>query len=348
MKYKYRHKEVYKGVHIDIKANTTKDLNRKITEKKEKIDKTFLDTDTLFEDFGNKYLETYKKPVVSEKTFYNLKIVFKNHILKDIGNKPVGRIKPLEIQEMLNLNIYSKDYTQKIYDLTCQLFRYAYKNGLTPADFTEDLEKPAGIPTKAGRSLTPKEEQAFFKVIVGHRAEMICKLMYYCGLRTAEARNLKWMDVDLKKNNIHVRGTKTDNADRYVPIPDVFVPFLQARKQDPFEYVCDPDKQRNEKAWRNVKRLMNIELGCRIYRNKLVPPFPIQEPLRLYDLRHTYCTNLEKQGVPISIASRLMGHANIQITSAIYTHDSDESLELARDLINGKSESLGKREGNAI
>ena len=82
---------------------------------------------------------------------------------------------------------------------------------------------------------------------------------------------------------------------------------------------------------------MNIELGCRMYRNKLMEPYPVQEPLRLYDLRHTYCTNLEKQGVPISIASRLMGHANIQITSAIYTHDSEESLEKARELINGNN-----------
>lgn len=342
MKYKYRHRETYKGVDIDIKANSAGELAEKLKEKKHKIDHSYIDENTLLEDFGTRYLETYKLPTVTDKTYDGLLTIFNNHILKDIGNKPVGKIRPIEIQEMLNNNIYSMDYTQKIYNLTCQLFHYAYKNGLTPFDYSLDLEKPKGKPRQAGRSLTPKEEQAFLKVIKGHRSEMICKLMYYCGLRTGEARTLLWKDIDLKKNIIHVPGTKTKNADRYVPIPDIFVPFLKALVGGPYDNVCDPDKQRNEKAWRNVKRLMNIELGCKMHRNKLLEPFPVQEPLRLYDLRHTYCTNLEKQGVPISIASRLMGHANIQITSAIYTHDSDEAIEKARKLINGDSKKINE------
>ncbi len=341
MKYKYRHQEVYKGVSIDIKANNLNDLSDKLKRKKHKIDHNYIDENTLLKDFGTKYLETYKQPVVSDKTYSGLETVFKKHILIGLGNKPVSKIKPLDVQEMLNNNVYSVDYTQKIYNLTCQLFRYAYKNGLTATDYSLDFEKPKGVPRKAGRSLTAAEEAAFLKVIAGHRAEMICKLMYYCGLRTGEARALIWKDVDFKRNIIHIPGTKTANADRYVPIPDVFVPFLKEHKGSPFDSVCDTDKQRNEKAWRNVKRLMNIELGCKVYRNKLVPPYPLQEPLRLYDLRHTYCTNLEKQGVPISIASRLMGHANIQITAKIYTHDSDESLEKARELINGSKQPSG-------
>lgn len=83
---------------------------------------------------------------------------------------------------------------------------------------------------------------------------------------------------------------------------------------------------------------MNIEMGCRTYRNKLLPPYPLQEPCRLYDLRHTYCTNLEAHGVPISIASRLMGHSDISITAQIYTHENDKSIEIARALINGKAD----------
>ncbi|MGN1217078.1 MAG: tyrosine-type recombinase/integrase [Phocaeicola sp.] len=338
MKYKYRHQEEYKGVKIDIKANSVNDLADKLKKRKHKIDHSFIDINTPLHDFGIKYLETYKLPVVSDKTYDGLLTIFNNHILEGLGNRPVGKIKPIEVQEMLNSNIYSVDYTQKIYNLTCQLFRYAYKNGLTSTDYSLDFEKPKGEPRKAGRSLTAKEELAFLKVIEGHRAEMICKLMHYCGLRTGEARSLIWKNIDLKKNVVHIYGTKTKNAVRTVPIPDILVPFLKENQSDPFAHVCDPDKQRNEKAWRNVKRLMNIEMGCRVYRNKLLPPYPVQEPLRLYDLRHTYCTNLEKQGVPISIASRLMGHANIQITAAIYTHDSDESLEMARELINGKVE----------
>jgi integrase len=40
----------------------------------------------------------------------------------------------------------------------------------------------------------------------------------------------------------------------------------------------------------------------------------------LHSLRHTFCTILAKQGVPLKTASELMGHSNISITARIYTH----------------------------
>ena len=87
---------------------------------------------------------------------------------------------------------------------------------------------------------------------------------------------------------------------------------------------------------------MNIDMGCEMFRNKLIPPYKVQEDLRLYDLRHTYCTNLELQGVPISIASRLMGHSNIGITANMYTHETSEAVAIAEELIDGCGKSVAK------
>ena len=89
--------------------------------------------------------------------------------------------------------------------------------------------------------------------------------------------------------------------------------------------------------WGNVQREMNIVMGCRMYRNQLLPPYPLADDFVMYNLRHTYCTDLEKAGVPINIASRLMGHSSITITSKIYTHASVEALEIARNLIDQNS-----------
>jgi integrase len=85
--------------------------------------------------------------------------------------------------------------------------------------------------------------------------------------------------------------------------------------------------------WTNICREMNLAMGCRTYRNKLMPPYPLADDFDLYNLRHTYCTDLEKMGVPINIASRFMGHANINITAKIYTHASTEAIEIGRELI---------------
>ena len=87
--------------------------------------------------------------------------------------------------------------------------------------------------------------------------------------------------------------------------------------------------------WANVCREMNIAMGAEVYRNQLVT-HPLADDFTMYNLRHTYCTDLERIGVPINIASRLMGHSNIGITSKVYTHASTEALETARRLIDGQ------------
>lgn len=345
-KYKYRLRETYKGYKIDIRSNNAKEFKDKIKKKYAEIDSNIMDGDVLLSKFGKEYIETYKKPTVSAAWYDSIVIMFDKHIVEGIGDKHMKDIKPIEVQKMLNNKAkeFSDEYVGKIYTLTRSIFTSAYKNGIIAADITDGLVKPNGKPSKKGKSLTPAEQTALLKVIKGHRAETLCLMMYYCGLRTKEARELKWFDIDFEKEIVHIRGTKSENADRYVPIPlEASERLSQLFNNNPFENVCLSDKQQANKAWRNVKRLMNIELGCKVYRNELIPPYPLQDDLRLYDLRHTYCTNLELKGVPISIASRLMGHSNIKITAGIYTHATDSSIEIARDLINQSGQIGGQK-----
>lgn len=49
-----------------------------------------------------------------------------------------------------------------------------------------------------------------------------------------------------------------------------------------------------------------------------------------YDLRHTFCTDLRKKGIPIEEAKDLMGHADISLTAKIYSHATTTSIENAR------------------
>ena len=44
------------------------------------------------------------------------------------------------------------------------------------------------------------------------------------------------------------------------------------------------------------------------------------EPLRLHDLRHTFATGLLRAGVPVTLVSATLGHANPSITLKVYSH----------------------------
>ena len=84
---------------------------------------------------------------------------------------------------------------------------------------------------------------------------------------------------------------------------------------------------------------MNISMGCEVYRNALVPPYPLAEDFVPYCLRHTYCTDLQKKGVDIRVAQYLMGHADIQMTANIYTHIDDSTVLNVAEKLNKKCNS---------
>ena len=50
---------------------------------------------------------------------------------------------------------------------------------------------------------------------------------------------------------------------------------------------------------------------------------------KLHAYRSTFCTNLCRNGVPIQIASKLLGHKSIEVTSKYYTAVSDDEKKNA-------------------
>ncbi len=54
-KYKYRCREVYRGVQLDIKSNDINDFVKKINDKKTKIDRQILDPNTPLKKRWNRY-----------------------------------------------------------------------------------------------------------------------------------------------------------------------------------------------------------------------------------------------------------------------------------------------------
>ena len=45
----------------------------------------------------------------------------------------------------------------------------------------------------------------------------------FTGLRKDEANRLRWDDINFDDGSFHCRGTKTDDADAYLPLADLLV-----------------------------------------------------------------------------------------------------------------------------
>lgn len=76
-------------------------------------------------------------------------------------------------------------------------------------------------------------------------------------------------------------------------------------------------------------------MGCEVYRNELIPPLPLAPDFVPYMFRHTYCTDLQKKGIDIRTAQKLMGHSSISITAEIYTHVGTKEIVKAGKILKG-------------
>ena len=88
-----------------------------------------------------------------------------------------------------------------------------------------------------------------------------------------------------------------------------------------------------DRLWKGFKYHLNIQMGCKTYRNQLVPPYPLSPDLVPYCFRHEFCTNLAREGIDIRIAQRLMGHSDIALTANIYTNFDQSDLIKAAEKI---------------
>lgn len=273
------------------------------------------------------------------------------------GDTPISSIVASDIQRQLDTLARKNPTTGKpsarktligYADAAAGVFALAKKDRAIAYDPTEYVSISKEAPEKRRRALNKEEQQ--WILTTPHRAQTAAMIMMLAGLRRGELLALRWSDVDLKKNIIHVRqsvemvdgqpkvksGGKTANAVRDIPIPPQLAKHLSAlpEKNNPFSLVCQSvsGKAMSDMAfrrmWESYQKELNFQHG--VFTNRPKSKFDpsgvpmVIEPITAHMLRHTYATNLYLSGVDVYVAKELLGHADIKTTLGIYTHLSEE------------------------
>ena len=187
-------------------------------------------------------------------------------------------------------------------------------------------------PTKKRRALTREEQKLI--ILTHHRARVAALIMMLAGLRRGELIPLTWDDCDLDNLKISINksveenpgnrfieksGTKTGTWGRIVDIPiDLAIEIETAKNLATSKYVsCKIDgTMHTPTSW---KRMWSGYIHT-ILRNSPNAASTGIDEITAHYLRHTYATLLYISGVNVLTASKLMGHASIKTTIAIYTH----------------------------
>jgi integrase len=343
MEYKYRTSFTFAGKRYWVKANTKEELYSKKALRMRDLEegRVVISGNTTVEEWSRKALAIHKAKTDNYKnTIYQLE----KHVLPYIGAVPLRAIKPIQLDEIMKMQEgMSYSHVTKIYQLLKFIFRKAKDNDLIVRDPTENLVKPKSV-RGVRRSITAAERKAIMSLF--DRGEFpLFELMLFCGCRPEEAARVNGKDFQVLEGRtmLHIRGTKTENSDRWVPCP----PRIWGKRPKGFDLYA-PNRNGNpyvDSSYRRLRerlyRELNIAMGCRTYRNALVPPYPLSEDFVPYCLRHTYCTDLARAGVDVRVAQKLMGHANISITADIYTHIDMSELFAAGELLQAVGSHLG-------
>lgn len=157
---------------------------------------------------------------------------------------------------------------------------------------------------------------------------------FYAGLRMGEKRDLPWRSVDFKRRMIRVesgfthgaRSTPKGNRARSIPLASILAERLRAVRdgrehyRGPDDYVFGIAGDRVSDA--RVRRVFYAALtraGLGHKREEQDRHGNPQEPIRVHDLRHSYCTWAVNVW-PVTKVKEFAGHRDIKTTMRYVHH----------------------------
>lgn len=202
------------------------------------------------------------------------------------------------------------------------------------------------------------EAQEFIKALDRMPDELIykkvpLKFLILTGVRIGELHGLKWSDIDFEKHVVHIErsriyssgvGTyekdpKTRTSKRTIPLPQDLVDDL-IKFQDWFREADDKFDEHLDSVY-VVSNVYREPAGLGVVQQWL-SKFQEQNGFKhvcCHGLRHTYCSILLTQNVPIQTVTKYLGHSESTVTLEVYSHfmpDTQERALNALDVITGK------------
>lgn len=285
-------------------ANTYRELLEKIPRIKPVLinkikHKTRKTNQNTFIQYYQGYIDAYikTKPITQE-----VKNDWQRQLTNDITPKfkymKIEDVTAQQIQAFLN-GIALEVKRDKLFQRITKILKHAYATGKIKRDITLAIERPKRQNIQERHPLTWHEQIQFLKAVKKSNLFVFAIFSLVIGSRREETMRFDLStDIDEKRQILHIKGTKSSNADRYIKISSGFINFLKANmKGNKFDFqISYPTHELGE-----IFRSLGIK-AC------------------LHSLRHTCSANLYFLGADDKSRQLQLGHASIVTTNDIYTN----------------------------
>ncbi len=268
-----------------------------------------------------------------------------------MGSHYLHDVRPHHIREFLNRKDkqLSRSSVGKLHQILSGAFKEAWRNDLIPDN---PVAKTPRLAPKAQRPIDALSMDRVQQIIAeseakGDRWPVLYRLLAFTGLRIGEALALAWQHIDtLGKRVLVCQSTtmaadgltlgppKSENGNHAIPINDALVAALLKHREA-------QDAMREQMGAGYTDRGLvfpKVRVG---QAGELLANRQVERALRNYGthphaLRHFFGTQMFEAGASLLLVSRLMGHANIGITAAIYVHPDAAGDRDAIDLLTAR------------
>ena len=208
-------------------------------------------------------------------------------------------------------------------------------------DFLTAVEIPMKPENKRHEGVLVWEEdeiQTILSNLDGHRLKFLIYILLYTGARISEAIALRHDDI--RDGTVHI--------ERQCYCGEIKKPKYNSVRQIPLhKELLEAYKEHIEWQKKDMeKHRYNTDLIFTASTGNMYDPTDLRKRLKRFYQSHgipnksphtyraTFCTGLCRSGVPIEVASKLMGHKSIEVTALHYTRVSASSQAEAINLLN--------------
>ena len=287
-------------------------------------------------EFLTAWLEESARRSLRPSTYRSYRQIVRDHVLPEIGSVRLARLTPQQVQRLINHRLESGLSPQSVVYVRGVLRRAlneALRWGLVTRNVAT-LVQPPRVRRYEISPLDAEQAQRLLTAIRGDRLEALFSVALAVGLRQGEALGLRWVDVDLDADVLHIRHAlqaingqlvlvdpKTTRSRRSIQLPSLAVDALRAHRTRQAA-----ERTRVGEAWSDQGFVFTSQLGRPLHGATVTHRF--QQLLaaaglprqRFHDLRHGCATLLLAQGVSPRVVMDVLGHSAITLTPNTYSH----------------------------
>lgn len=294
----------------------------------------------IFKDYAAEWMTTYKLSKCRPRTIAGYNSILNEHLYPAFGDMPVNQFDVRRIQAFLNeRKDASAKYLKEMRQLLSQILECVKRDGYLKDNPAQDPR--ISIPStrkKERTALTIEQLNEVLSVldVLEGREQLYLALLIYTGMRRGEILGLRWEDIDLVNNVIHVINNttyvnnqpiegdpKTDSGTRDIPIMSPLLKYLLPLKNS--GYVIENKRE--------ADKPITLTMFKTIFKH-------IQNAGNLYGatshtFRHTMGTLLNDAGADVKTIQGILGQKDYKTTMERYVHPVEKRKHEAVEKMGG-------------